>query len=69
MSDPTCQRPSCERTDELVGGYCSDVCLQADMAPDDLPPVTVLAPNKAGGFGRDIHWMQRTPVHLPGSAR
>jgi hypothetical protein len=35
------------------------------MGPEDMPPVTVLARNKAGGFGRDIHWMVRQPVHLP----
>ncbi|MDG4784389.1 hypothetical protein O7626_00315 [Micromonospora sp. WMMD1102] len=61
----TCARPECTRTDELVGGYCSDTCLRADMAPDDLPPVTVLGPNKSGGFGRDIHWMIPQPVHVP----
>ena len=64
----TCERPECKRTDELIGGYCSDTCLQADMAPDDLPPVTVLASkHKAGGFGRDLHWAVRQPVFLPKS--
>ena len=60
-----CQRPKCKRTDGLIGGYCSDACLQADAPDDDLPPVTVLAPNKSGGFGRGISWMTRQPVHLP----
>lgn len=65
----TCQRRGCTNTDGLIGGYCSDTCLQADMAPDDLPPVTVLSPNKAGGFGRGINWMVRQPVHLPRDLR
>lgn len=60
-----CERPECKRTEGLIGGYCSDTCLQADTASDDLPPVTVLARNKAGGFGRGLHWMQRQPVYLP----
>jgi hypothetical protein len=65
-ADPNvCQRPKCKRTDGLIGGYCSDACLQADMDREDRPPVTVLAPNKSGGFGRDIHWTVRQPVHLP----
>ena len=63
-----CQRRECKRTVDHVSGYCSDTCLQAEMAPDDLPPVTVLAPNKAGGFGRDIERMVRQPVFLPKAA-
>jgi hypothetical protein len=61
----TCMRRECDRVTDHLSGYCSDLCLQAEMAPEDLPPVTVLARNKAGGFGRDIHWMVRQPVHLP----
>lgn len=62
-----CERRGCKRTDGLVGGCCSDTCLRANMDREDLPPVTVLSPNKAGGFGRDINRMERQPVHLPKS--
>lgn len=61
----TCLLPRCKNTDGLIGGYCSDTCLQNDMAPDDLPPVTICAPNKSGGFGRDLSRTTRQPVHLP----
>jgi len=62
---PTCQRRSCTTTDGLIGGYCSDTCLQADAPDEDDVPVTVLAPNKAGGVGRGLSWQTRQPVHLP----
>lgn len=57
-----CERPKCNtpvRADML---YCSDECYDAD---NDPTPVTVLARNKAGGFGHDLHWTERTPVNLP----
>lgn len=71
MSDQQrqCVRPGCGHTTDHISGYHSDACLQAEMAPDDLPPVTVLAPNKSGGFGRGMAWSQRTPVHLPAHER
>lgn len=61
-----CKLPECDQTTDHPSGYHTDECLQADMAPDYLPPVTVLAPNKAGGFGHDINWMVPQPVRLTG---
>ena len=61
----SCKLSSCRETTDHVSSYHSDGCLQEDMAPDYLPPVTVLAPNKAGGFGHDICRMEKQYVHLP----
>lgn len=58
-----CDGPKTE-TDH-VSGYCSDACLQTDMAGiDDRPPVLILARDKAGGFGCDLHWQTLEGVYL-----
>jgi hypothetical protein len=58
----TCDRPKC--TKETVGDllYCSQRCYDLD---NDPTPITVLARNKAGGFGHDLSWQQAYPVILP----
>jgi hypothetical protein len=60
VSHPTCTRKGCDTPTDHLSGYCTDTCLRADHT--DLLPVIALARNKTGGFGRDIHWMARTPV-------
>lgn len=64
MPETSCARPKCRAKTGHTSGYCSDVCLQLDQ-DFDAPPVTVLASGKAGGFGRGLHWMDQTPVHIP----
>lgn len=61
-SDYPCDRPGCLKAAPPGELYCSDTCYDADNDPN---PVTVVAPNKTGGFGNDLHWQDRTPVHLP----
>jgi hypothetical protein len=58
-----CARKKCTASTDHVSGYCSDICLGSDHDVD-LPPVTVLALNKAGGFGTSLHWAARTPVQV-----
>ena len=65
MTARKCALPGCDATTDHISGYCTDACLQADMDDDDLPPVTVVSPNKSGGFGRGLHWAVRQPVRLP----
>lgn len=57
-----CERKVCSQ--ETVGDlrYCSDHCYGLD---NDPVPVTVLSRNKAGGFGRALHWQTPDPVVLP----
>lgn len=57
-----CERPKCRQ--EAAGDllYCSDRCYDLDNDPN---PITVLARNKAGGFGRNPQWQVPDPVHLP----
>ena len=59
-----CTRKRCPRPANHVSGYCSDTCLQADHDVD-LPPVTVLAPNKQDGFGVSLYWAIPVPVKVP----
>ena len=59
-----CTRPKCRTVTGHVSGYCSDLCLQLDQ-DFDSPPVTVLARNKSGGFGRGLAWQARIPVPIP----
>jgi len=56
-----CDRPGCgeETSGDLL--YCSDRCYDLDNDPN---PITVLARNKAGGFGRDLQWSVSDPVRL-----
>lgn len=63
----TCARPKCRMKTGHTSGYCSDVCLQLDQDFDI--PALVLSPGKAGGFGRALHWADRTPVHIPRQRR
>lgn len=57
-----CDRPKCKRetTDDWL--YCSEQCYGLD---NDPTPVTVVSPNKAGGFGHGLHWSTPDPVHVP----
>lgn len=57
-----CERPGCSNRTDGDLRYCSDACYDAD---NDSVPVTVNARNKAGGFGRDTHWMAPDPVPVP----
>lgn len=56
-----CERIKCR--EETLGDllYCSDHCYELD---NDPIPITVLARNKAGGFGRDLQWSVPDPVHV-----
>lgn len=42
--------------------YCSDACY--DLDNDDIP-ITPLARNKAGGFGRGLSWGEPQKIYLP----
>ena len=57
-----CDRPGCKRetTGDLL--YCSERCFNLD---NDPTPITVLAANKAGGFGLGLERQERQPVILP----
>ena len=57
----TCERPGCKNSTVEDLRYCSDACFDQD---NDPTPIIVLARNKAGGFGTDIHWMIPDAVHL-----
>ena len=59
-----CARPKCREETDHTSGYCSDVCLRLDQDFESAP-VTVLASNKAGGFGASLHRVGRTPVRIP----
>jgi hypothetical protein len=56
-----CDRPGCITETEADLLYCSEGCFAADNDPNQI---TVLAANKAGGFGAGMEWQQRRPVLL-----
>ncbi|MFI7678526.1 hypothetical protein [Actinophytocola sp. NPDC049390] len=60
-----CDRPKCNKQTTGDALYCSDRCFDLD---NDPTPITVLARNKAGGFGRDLQWQVPDAVILPAVA-
>lgn len=73
MSRPRLSGPGpciagCDRPGNPISGFCSDTCLQSMFLEDDVP-VTVLSPNKAGGFGRSLAWQVPQSLRIPESLR
>lgn len=58
-----CDRRGCREQviDDLL--YCSQRCFDLD---NDPVPITVLSPNKHGGYGTGLEWQERRPVVLTG---
>lgn len=57
----TCDRPQCQKAPEEGWLYCSQECYDLD---NDPIPITVVARNKAGGFGHELHWQTPDEVRI-----